>query len=160
MSTGITIPPPLFRGQAHEQQHASNVQYFLQRRLPVEVLRFDLGDLSAAAILQICRMPSRQSTVWRVRTYAYAAGSGQYTVDVLWIDSTGATHSVFAVAGDRVTSLTASPRPVEKDATANLVVDPYDAALEGRFYVSTVGFAGTAWTAVVVEVLLIPRSRQ
>lgn len=153
MSTTIIIPPPL--GTPLEADR----QYFDQRQLLLEVLRFDLGNLAATGIVQLVRMPQKRSQVVGVRTYAYAAGSGQYTVDVLWLDSAGASHSVFAVAGDRITSLTGSARPVEKTVTGEVVVDPLEANFEGRFYCNVTAFAGTAWTAVVLEVLLNPISR-
>lgn len=154
MSSTLFTPPPF--GQFRE---FADRQFFDQRQLLPEVLRFDLGNVAGTGIVQLARVPFKRGQVIGVRTYAYAAGSGQYTVDVLWLDSAGTSHSVFAVVGDRVTSLTASPRMVEKPATGEVLVDPLEAALEGRFYVNVTAFAGTAWTDVVVDVFLNPVSR-
>lgn len=154
MSSGLIIPPPFA-----ELREDSLRQYFDQRQLLFEILRFDLGALAATGIVELPRIPQKRGQVVAVRTYAYAAGTGQYTVDVLWIDSGGASHSVFAVAGDRVTSLTASPRMVEKPATGEVLVDPFETSLEGRFYCNVTAFAGTAWAGVVVDVYLNPVSR-
>lgn len=154
MSSPIFTPPPFAT-----LREDSLRQYFDQRQLLLEVLRFDLGNLAGTGIIELPRIPQKRSAVLAVRTYAYAAGTGQYTVDVVWIDSGGGLHSVFAVAGDRVTSLTASARMVEKPATAEVLVDPLETSLEGRFYVNVTAFAGTAWTGVVVDVLLNPVSR-
>lgn len=154
MSSTIFTPPPF-----STLRDTALRQFFDQRQMLLEVLRFDLGNLAGAGIVQLARIPQKRAQVVGVRTYAYAAGSAQYTVDVLWIDSGGTSHSVFAVAGDRVTSLTGSPRMVEKPATGEVLVDPFETTLEGRFYCNVTAFAGTAWTAVVVDVLLNPVSR-
>lgn len=155
MSSTLIVPPNMLQ---YGKQEAATQQFY-QRQLFPEVLRFDLDNLAATGIVQLVRVPFKRAQVIGVRTYAYAAGSGQYTVDVLWLDSGGASHSVFAVAGDRVTSLTASPRMVEKVATGEVLVDPLETSLEGRFYCNVTAFAGTAWTAVVVDVMLNPISR-
>lgn len=153
MSTTIIIPPPV--GDPLEASR----QYFDQRQLLLEVLRFDVDSLAGVGIIQVARIPQKRAQVVGVRVYAYAAGTGQFTVDVLWLDSVAVSHSVFAVVGDRVTSLTASPRMVEKVATGEVLVDPLEPTLEGRFYVNVTAFAGTAWTGVVIEVFLNPVSR-
>jgi hypothetical protein len=149
----------MFRGDAVDVQQAGAIEQYYRRNLLPEVLRFDIpGDVDGTGPVPMFRIPVRSGTVLKIRTYSYVAGSASYTVDVLWLDSADVAHSVFAVAGDRLTSLTASNRLAEADATANLTVDPKDPAREGRFYINITAHSGTAWSSVVVEVVLVPRS--
>lgn len=156
MSSPIIIAPQLYKGEALEVQQSADMQIFMQRRLQYEVFRWEIPSLSGTGAVSFFRMCTRPSTIIKVRTYSGVAGSGSFTIDALWRSNGGVDYSVFAVAGDRVTA--SSILMVEKDATANRDVDPADPAKEGRCWVNIVGFSGTAWTNVVIEILLIPRS--
>lgn len=155
MSTSLTIPPPLVKSDPYGQQHAAELQQFYQRNSLPEVLRFDIANLAAIGVPTIARVPIRPGIITKVRTYAYAAGSGSYTIDAYWYPTGGVTVSVFAAIADRIVSNVGSNAPVMVNATAGLRIDP---STSGILYVWVCGFAGTAWQGVTIELILEPFS--
>lgn len=152
--SSLIIPPPLTKGEPADWQHASDLQQYYQRNLRLEVLRFDLPTVSGTVTFanNLLRIPSTRGTIAKVRAYALIAGSGSITFDVV-----NTSNSIWAAFGDRITL--SSITLVEKVPTSiYTLADPDDVTQQGRIYVSVTAFSGTAWTGVVVEVLLYPIS--
>lgn len=158
MST-IVVPPVRAVATPDERQYSADMQYYLQRNILPEVLRFDIGILAGNLTPNYIRVPLNPGVATKLRCYGYAPGTGSFRVHTYWLEDNGTVHDCFASPSDYLVMGTASGTLVEVPCTGSVAVNPFESTKAGRFLVAIDNFSGTQWAYVVVEQILYPISQ-